>query len=243
VIYRGIGVGVYRGRLPLRRGSAGSQGNVDATTVPLNFTPSGTEGGLADAGSLYLALSPSAAEATFGTVTPSRRFVEVTIYRDPKPRFYRRPRTVRGGGNITPTVQYSDTGTELFKFTPSFFSPFIDGGTVRLNLLPSAFETTSQSFIQRPVGPVALNVSAMATYYVVPAGHTFQLRNILVCNTNSVARVFSLSVAGQMIFNNQRIEANDFVPWDGFMLLKALEVVQAQSDGSGVTLSISGVEV
>ena len=94
-------------------------------------------------------------------------------------------------------------------------------------------------------GPTQLGTTTGAVV-TVPAGRAYIVKQIVVCNTDTVDRLFSLAVgsaatSANRLFSNMPIGANDTLVFDTAIVLAAGETLQGLSDtGSRVTVTVTG---
>lgn len=87
-----------------------------------------------------------------------------------------------------------------------------------------------------------------ATLFTVPAGATFTLYDLEICNTNGTASTFSVYLvpsggtasAANALFYSAPINGNTTVQWTGSQYLGAGATVQASASTTAVTFMING---
>lgn len=96
-------------------------------------------------------------------------------------------------------------------------------------------------------GPIQLGTST-TTICTAGAGVTEIIKQIVVCNTDTVDRTFTLAIgsaatAANRLFSNTPIAANDSIIFDTAIVLAATETLQGLSDtASKVTVTAFGWE-
>ena len=96
-------------------------------------------------------------------------------------------------------------------------------------------------------GPTQLGTST-TTICTAGAGVTEIIKQIVVCNTDTVDRTFTLAIgsaatASNRLFSNTQIAANDSIIFDTAIVLAATETLQGLSDtASKVTVTAFGWE-
>ena len=82
--------------------------------------------------------------------------------------------------------------------------------------------------------PVQLNTTS-TTLCTVTVGHTFVVKQIIICNTDTVDRTVTLAIgsatdATKRIMSALPIGANDLMIWDTALVLLTLETLTGLSD-------------
>lgn len=94
-------------------------------------------------------------------------------------------------------------------------------------------------------GPSQLGLTTGAVI-TVPASHTYIVKQIVVCNTDTIDRAFSLAIgsaatASNRMFSTMPIGANDTLVFDTAIVLAAGETLQGLADTtSKVTVTAFG---
>ena len=94
-------------------------------------------------------------------------------------------------------------------------------------------------------GPSQLSTTAGAVI-TVPAAHTYIVKQIVVCNTDTIDRAFSLAIgsaatASNRLFSTMPIGANDTLVFDTAIVLAATETLQGLADTNGkITVTAFG---
>jgi hypothetical protein len=80
----------------------------------------------------------------------------------------------------------------------------------------------------------------------VPAAHTYVVKQIVVCNTDTIDRAFSLAIGSaattsNRLFSTMPIGANDTLVFDTAIVLAATETLQGLADTNGkITVTAFG---
>ena len=99
----------------------------------------------------------------------------------------------------------------------------------------------------RLAGPTQLGTST-TTLCTVTAGHTFIVKQIIICNTDTVDRTVTLAIgsaatAANRIMSTLPIGANDVMVWDTALVLLTTETLQGLSDtASKITITAVGID-
>ena len=99
----------------------------------------------------------------------------------------------------------------------------------------------------RLAGPTQLGTST-TTLCTVTAGHTFIVKQIIICNTDTVDRTVTLAIgsaatAANRIMSTLPIGANDVMIWDTALVLLTTETLQGLSDtASKVNVTCVGID-
>ena len=99
----------------------------------------------------------------------------------------------------------------------------------------------------RLAGPTQLGTST-TTLCTVTAGHTFIVKQIIICNTDTVDRTVTLAIgtaatAANRIMSTLPIGANDVMVWDTALVLLTTETLQGLSDtASKITITCVGID-
>lgn len=94
-------------------------------------------------------------------------------------------------------------------------------------------------------GPAQLGLTTGAVI-TVPSAHTYIVKQIVVCNTDTIDRAFSLAIgsaatASNRLFSTMPIGANDTLVFDTAIVLAAGETLQGLADTtSRVTVTAFG---
>ena len=94
-------------------------------------------------------------------------------------------------------------------------------------------------------GPSQLSTTTGAVI-TVPAAHTYIVKQIVVCNTDTIDRAFSLAIgsaatASNRLFSTMPIGANDTLVFDTAIVLAATETLQGLADTNGkITVTAFG---
>ena len=94
-------------------------------------------------------------------------------------------------------------------------------------------------------GPSQLSTTTGAVI-TVPASHTYIVKQIVVCNTDTIDRAFSLAIgsaatASNRLFSTMPIGANDTLVFDTAIVLAATETLQGLADTNGkITVTAFG---
>lgn len=94
-------------------------------------------------------------------------------------------------------------------------------------------------------GPTQLGTTT-TTIVTAASGHTYVLKQIVICNTDTVDRTVTLAIgsaatAANRLMSNLPIGANDTIVFDTAIVLAATETLQGLSDtASKVTVSVVG---
>ena len=94
-------------------------------------------------------------------------------------------------------------------------------------------------------GPSLLTLSSAAVV-TVPASRTYIIKQIVVCNTDTIDRSFSLAIGsaatiGNRLFSTMPIGANDTLVFDTAIVLAAGETLQGLADANGkITVTAMG---
>ena len=94
----------------------------------------------------------------------------------------------------------------------------------------------------RLAGPTQLGTST-TTLCTVTSGHTFIVKQIIICNTDTVDRTVTLAIgsadtAANRIMSTLPIGANDVMIWDTALVLLTTETLQGLSDtASKITIT------
>ena len=94
-------------------------------------------------------------------------------------------------------------------------------------------------------GPTQLGLTTGAVV-TVPASHTYVIKQIVVCNTDTIDRAFSLAIgsaatAANRMFSTMPIGANDTLVFDTAIVLAATETLQGLADTNGkITVTAFG---
>lgn len=89
------------------------------------------------------------------------------------------------------------------------------------------------------------------TIYTVPGATTAIVRDIMICNTDTTSRTFTiwLDISGtgatdsEAIFDTVTIDANDYLHWTGFQVMTAASTIKGvASVASVINVTVSGVE-
>ena len=94
-------------------------------------------------------------------------------------------------------------------------------------------------------GPSQLGLTTGAVI-TVPASHTYIVKQIVVCNTDTIDRAFSLAIgsaatASNRLFSTMPIGANDTLVFDTAIVLAATETLQGLADTNGkITVTAFG---
>lgn len=97
----------------------------------------------------------------------------------------------------------------------------------------------------RLCAPTQLGTST-TTLFTVTTGHTFVAKQVVVTNTDTVDRTFTLSVgsaatASNRVISSLPIGANDVIVWDTALVLTSGETFQGLADtGSKVNVTVIG---
>jgi hypothetical protein len=97
----------------------------------------------------------------------------------------------------------------------------------------------------RLCAPTQLGTST-TTLFTVTTGHTFVAKQIVVTNTDTVDRTFTLSIgsaatASNRVVSSLPIGANDIIVWDTALVLTAGETFQGLADtASKVNVTVIG---
>lgn len=98
--------------------------------------------------------------------------------------------------------------------------------------------TTSKVFARQGL------ITSTSTYYTVPSATTAIVTNIVVSNTSSSARTFTIFFGGVAFASAVSIAANSVAIFDLKQVLNATTVITASASANDeVMLHISGVEV
>jgi sirohydrochlorin ferrochelatase len=82
----------------------------------------------------------------------------------------------------------------------------------------------------------------------VTSGHTFIVKQIIICNTDTVDRTVTLAIgsadtAANRIMSTLPIGANDVMIWDTALVLLTTETLQGLSDtASKITITAVGID-
>ena len=96
-------------------------------------------------------------------------------------------------------------------------------------------------------GPTQLGTTT-TTIGTVPSARVWVIKQIIICNTDTVDRTFSLSIgtaatASNRLMSSLPIGANDIMVFDTALVLTAAETLQGLSDaGSMVNITLVGWE-
>ena len=99
----------------------------------------------------------------------------------------------------------------------------------------------------RLAGPTQLGTTT-TTLCTVTAGHTFIVKQIIICNTDTVDRTVTLAIgtaatAANRIMSTLPIGANDVMIWDTALVLLTTETLQGLSDtASKITITCVGID-
>ena len=99
----------------------------------------------------------------------------------------------------------------------------------------------------RLAGPTQLGTTT-TTLCTVTAGHTFIVKQIIICNTDTVDRTVTLAIgsaatAANRIMSTLPIGANDVMVWDTALVLLTTETLQGLSDtASKITITAVGID-
>ena len=99
----------------------------------------------------------------------------------------------------------------------------------------------------RLAGPTQLGTST-TTLCTVTSGHTFIVKQIIICNTDTVDRTVTLAIgsaatAANRIMSTLPIGANDVMVWDTALVLLTTETLQGLSDtASKITITAVGID-
>ena len=97
----------------------------------------------------------------------------------------------------------------------------------------------------RLAGPTQLGTTT-TTLCTVTAGHTFIVKQIIICNTDTVDRTVTLAIGSasttaNRIMSTLPIGANDVMVWDTALVLLTTETLQGLSDtASKVNVTVVG---
>jgi hypothetical protein len=94
----------------------------------------------------------------------------------------------------------------------------------------------------KALGRGSLGTSS-STLYTVPSATTSIITNIVICNTNSSAETFNLSVAGSEIFYTAAIQANQTLTVDMKQAISATQTITGLASNTGIKYHISGAEI
>lgn len=100
--------------------------------------------------------------------------------------------------------------------------------------------------LKRLLGPVAI-ANGASTLFTGTNLHTYTIKNIRVVNTDPVnARTLILGIGGvaaaNQILPQITIDAGGAAEFDGLLVLANVETLQAQASGTGLTITISGLD-
>ena len=99
----------------------------------------------------------------------------------------------------------------------------------------------------RLAGPTQLGTTT-TTLCTVTSGHTFIVKQIIICNTDTVDRTVTLAIgsaatAANRIMSTLPIGANDVMVWDTALVLLTTETLQGLSDtASKITITAVGID-
>ena len=99
----------------------------------------------------------------------------------------------------------------------------------------------------RLAGPTQLGTST-TTLCTVTSGHTFIVKQIIICNTDTVDRTVTLAIGSSdtpanRLMSNLPIGANDVMVWDTALVLLTTETLQGLSDtASKITITAVGID-
>jgi hypothetical protein len=97
----------------------------------------------------------------------------------------------------------------------------------------------------RLCAPTQLGTST-TTLFTVTSGHTFVAKQVVITNTDTVDRTFTLSIgsaatASNRVVSSLPIGANDIIVWDTALVLTTGETFQGLSDtASKVNVTVIG---
>jgi hypothetical protein len=97
----------------------------------------------------------------------------------------------------------------------------------------------------RLCAPTQLGTST-TTLFTVTSAHTFVVKQIIICNTDTVDRTVTLAIGNAAVTSNRimsslPIGANDVMVWDTALVLLTGETLQGLSDtASKVTVTVVG---
>ena len=100
--------------------------------------------------------------------------------------------------------------------------------------------------LKRILGPVAI-ASGASTLFTGTALHTYTIKNIKVVNTDPTnAKTLILGIGGvaaaNQILPTVTIDPGGFAEFDGMLVLSGVETLQASASGTGLTITISGLD-
>jgi len=97
----------------------------------------------------------------------------------------------------------------------------------------------------RLCAPTQLGTST-TTLFTVTSAHTFVVKQIIICNTDTVDRTVTLAIGNAAVTSNRimsslPIGANDVMVWDTALVLLTTETLQGLSDtASKVNVTVVG---
>ncbi len=97
----------------------------------------------------------------------------------------------------------------------------------------------------RLCAPTQLDTST-TTLFTVTSAHTFVVKQIIICNTDTVDRTVTLAIGNAAVTSNRimsslPIGANDVMVWDTALVLLTTETLQGLSDtASKVNVTVVG---
>lgn len=101
---------------------------------------------------------------------------------------------------------------------------------------------------KRLAGPAPMATSA-TNIYTTPSSTTTIVKQIMLCNTDTVARTATLHVAaagsaaaGNMIFKAISLDSNETVILNLSLVLAAGNIISGLATATAVTITISGIE-
>jgi hypothetical protein len=101
------------------------------------------------------------------------------------------------------------------------------------------------NILSRIFGPANL-ASGTSTPFTGTTGHTYTLRNIRVVNGSAAAILFKLGIGGvldaNLIIPQISIPAGGILNHDCFIVMAGTETLQANTGGTGLTLTVSGLD-
>lgn len=100
--------------------------------------------------------------------------------------------------------------------------------------------------LKRILGPVAI-ANGTSTLFTGTAAHVYTIKNIRVVNTDAVnARTLTLGIGGvaaaNQILQPVSIDAGGSAEFDGLLVLTGAETLQATASGTGLTITVSGLD-
>jgi hypothetical protein len=89
----------------------------------------------------------------------------------------------------------------------------------------------------------AASLTTTTTLYTTPSATSTIVNSVMVSNTDSVARTFTMSFGGVKWAETVSIAANSVIVFDFKQVLNTTNTIQGGASATTVTFSISGVEV